>query len=190
VKEIVGILLAAGNSRRFGSPKLLHPLASGESMAIAAARHLVTAIPASLAVIRPGDRDLAERFSALGLGVVENPHADRGMGSSLAVGVTATADAPGWLVALADMPWIQPETILALANELRQGRSLVAPVHCGQRGHPVGFNRKWGRQLQALTGDQGARSLLAGHRAELTLQPTKDPGVLLDVDREMDLCEV
>ncbi len=187
MKEIVGILLAAGTSQRFGSHKLLHPLSSGELTGMAAARNLVTAIPGSLAVIRPGDHDLAERFAALGMRLVESPEADRGMGLSLAAGVTATADAAGWLVALADMPWIQPQTIISLTNDLRHGTSLIAPVHHGRRGHPVGFNRKWRSQLQALTGDQGARALLADHSSELTLQPTADPGVLLDVDQHEDL---
>ena len=187
MKGIAGILLAAGTGRRFGSEKLLHPLVSGGLMGMEAARNLVTALPESLAVIRPGDRDLAERFTALGLRVVENPDADRGMGLSLAVGVTAAADAAGWLVALADMPWIQPQTIISLANELRQGASLVAPVHRGRRGHPVGFDRKWRSRLQSFTGDQGARTLLADHSSELILQATADPGVLLDVDRQVDL---
>jgi len=187
MKGIVGILLAAGAGRRFGSEKLLHPLASGGLMGMEAARNLITAIPGSLAVIRPGDQDLADRFAALGLRVVENPEAVRGMGLSLAAGVTAAADAAGWLVALADMPWIRPQTIVSLTNELRQGASLVAPVHQGRRGHPVGFNRKWRSRLQALTGDQGARALLADHNSELTLQATADPGVLLDVDRQVDL---
>ena len=184
---VVGILLAAGSSRRFGINKLLQPLASGELMGMAAARNLVTAVADSLVVVRPGEQYLAERYAALGLRVVESPEAGQGMGLSLAAGITAAADAAGWLVALADMPWVQPGTIVSLANELRKGSSLVAPVHCGCRGHPVGFSSKWGRQLKALTGDVGARALLAGHSSELTLHETGDPGVLLDVDRQMDL---
>lgn len=189
MKAIVGILLAAGSSQRFGSNKLLHPLTSGEPMGMAAARNLVVAVPDSLAVVPSGDQDLGERFEALGLRVVQNPHADQGMGLSLAVGVAATDSAAGWLVALADMPWIRPGTIISLASRLRDGHSLVAPLHRGRRGHPVGFARKWRSELQALTGDQGARVLLSKHSSEMVLHPTTDPGVLLDVDRRMDLCK-
>ena len=190
MKEIVGILLAAGSSRRFEGNKLLHPLSSGALMGMTAARCLVTAIPASLAVIRAGDQDLAEAFEKLGLRVVENPDADSGMGRSLATGVLATQDAAGWVVALADMPWIQSRTIASIKNGLQQGGSMIAPVYHGRRGHPVGFERKWRSHLLGLTGDQGARSLLSEHSSELTLQPTTDPGILVDIDRRTDLCRV
>lgn len=190
MKEIVGILLAAGSSHRFGSNKLLHPLVSGEPMGMAAARNLVMAIPESLVVVRPGERYLSVRLQALGLQVVECADAGQGMGLSLAAGVTAAAEAEGWLVALADMPWIQPRTISLLASRLCNGNSLVAPLHRGRRGHPVGFNRKWRSHLQALTGDQGARALLSEHSSEIDLYPTTDPGVILDVDRQMDLYDM
>ncbi len=182
MKQVMGILLAAGAGRRFGGNKLLHPLDSGELMGIAAARNLVAAVPDSLAVVRPGDRYLAERFRALGLQVVENPAADQGMGTSLAAGIGAAEDAAGWLIALGDMPWIRPQTIMSLAKRLGDGDSIVAPVYGGRRGHPVGFNGKWRSRLQALIGDQGARALLVGQGAEITPVPTTDPGVLMDVD--------
>ncbi len=152
-------------------------------MAVAAARNLVAAVPESLAIVRPGDRYLAERFRALGLRVVENPAADQGMGTSLAAGVSASCDAAAWLIALGDMPWIRPQTIMSLAELLGKGDSIVAPVHGGRRGHPVGFNRRWRSRLQALTGDQGARALLAAHDSDITRMPTTDPGVLIDIDQ-------
>jgi molybdenum cofactor cytidylyltransferase len=187
VSEVVGILLAAGRGQRFGSHKLLATLPSGDPIGVASARSLVRAVPASVAVIRPGDRELGRRLSALGLRVIENPGADEGMGASLAAGVTATADATGWLIALADMPWIRPRTIRTLADGLAAGASLIAPVHRGRRGHPVGFARKWRGPLQSLAGDEGARHLLADHAAELTLRPTTDFGTLRDVDLPPDL---
>ena len=189
MNDIVGILLAAGNSRRFGAHKLLHPLPSGEPIGIAAARKLVTAVPKSVAVIRPGDQELRNRLEALGLGVIENTAAKHGMGLSLAAGVSATPESAGWLIALADMPWIAPRTIISLAKALDQGAALVAPVYRGRRGHPVGFNQKWRGQLQSLSGDKGASSVLAQYGSQLTMLSTEDPGVLLDVDHQVDLCE-
>jgi molybdenum cofactor cytidylyltransferase len=187
VTGIVGVLLAAGASRRFGPGKLLHPLPDGEPVGIAAARHLVAALPDAVAVVRAGDQGLADALAAIGLRVVANPLADLGMGTSLAAGVRATADAAGWVVALADMPWIRPETIAAVAQALRAGASLAAPLHAGRRGHPVGFAARWQTALLALGGDAGARDLLAAHAAELSWLPTGDPGVLRDVDQADDL---
>ena len=188
--EIAGILLAAGAARRFGAPKLLHPLPDGVPVGIASARTLVQAVPHTLAVVQAGDRSLIEAYAAIGLGIVENPFADAGMGTSLAAGVTAAAGAGGWLVALADMPWIQPATVRMLADGLRSGASMVAPVFGGRRGHPVGFSHHWGDRLLALGGDDGARSLLAEHADELVLLDTVDAGVLEDIDHPDDLARI
>jgi molybdenum cofactor cytidylyltransferase len=187
MSQIQGILLAAGSAQRFGSHKLLHPLASGELVGVAAARNLVTALPDTLAIIRRGDSALAERYDALGLRVVENDRADQGMGRSLALGIEVSADATAWVVALADMPWIAPQTILSVIQALTDGASLTAPVFRGRRGHPVGFGKEWRERLLSLDGDHGARQLLTEHPDQLLLLPMDDPGVLLDIDHQTDL---
>src|SRR5947208_4959013 len=87
--------------------------------------------------------------------------------SSLACGVQATPDADGWLVALADMPWIKPSTIRTLAAALTAGADIVAPSYNGERGHPVGFARRHYAALSALTGDEGARAIVQVNRATL-----------------------
>jgi molybdenum cofactor cytidylyltransferase len=110
MSQIVGILLAAGVSRRFGSDKRLQPLADGTPMALVAARNLAAACRRCILVIRPDDTALAQLLSEAGLETVVCPDAEQGMGHSLAAGVAASADATGWLVALADMPYIQPAT--------------------------------------------------------------------------------
>jgi len=184
---LAGILLAAGTGKRFGSQKLLHPLPNGVPVGVASARALVQAVPNTLAVVQPGDRLLIEAFSAIGLRIVENPLADHGMSTSLAAGVSAAGEASGWLIALADMPWIRPATIRVLADMLQDGASMVAPIVGGRRGHPVGFSRRWGDKLRTLGGDDGARGLLAEYADQLILVTTVDAGVLEDVDYPDDL---
>ena len=90
---ISGILLAAGRGFRFGSNKLLHPLADGTAMVVAAARHLLNALPHSMAVVRPGEEELARLLVAAGMELVVNHEAEEGMGVSLACGVAAAAQA-------------------------------------------------------------------------------------------------
>jgi molybdenum cofactor cytidylyltransferase len=179
--EIAGILLAAGSARRFGAPKLLHPLHDDIPVATAAAKALIQVLPNTLAVVKPGDHALIEIFTELGLHIVENPLADEGMGTSLAAGINATTRADGWLIALADMPWIQPTTISALADRIENGASMVAPVYAGQRGHPVGFSSHWLPSLRDLCGDKGARDLIAENLDALELLTTEDAGVLRDI---------
>ena len=184
---IVGILLAAGSARRFGAPKLLQPLDEAVPVAAAAAQTLMQVLPNTIAVVKPGDYALAQIFRELGLHVVENPLADEGMGSSLAVGISAAARADGWLIALADMPWIRPATIAVVAGRLVDGASMVAPVYGGRRGHPVGLSSRWLQPLLSLYGDVGARDLIANHQDELELLDLGDAGVLKDIDYPQDL---
>src|SRR6266581_8144523 len=114
-------------------------------------------------------------------------NAGEGMGTSLAAGVRAAADAHGWLVALADMPFLRPQTIRVIAQALSDGAAIAAPAYRGERGHPVGFARRFFDELSALHGDHGARELLAQHPDWVTLYEVDDPGVLRDIDKPSDL---
>lgn len=184
---IVGILLAAGSGSRFGGDKLLHPLADSTPMALAAARRLRPACDRILAVLRPGNGALGGILAAEGFGLVAAADSVRGMGHSLAAGVRAAPDAAGWLIALADMPFIAPDSYLRVAAALRAGAGIAVPEYRGRRGHPVGFARRWGEHLSALTGDEGARTLVAASPQSVVRCEVDDPGILLDVDQPSDL---
>ncbi|TYC61417.1 nucleotidyltransferase family protein [Zoogloea oleivorans] len=185
--QIVGLLLAAGQGRRFGSDKLLHPLDDGTPLAVASARKLKEACPRAIAVLRPEQTTLAALLIAEGLEVVICPEASAGMGHSLAAGVAASLEAAGWLVALADMPFVQVATLRSVADALATGAALAAPFHNSQRGHPVAFAARWRDQLLALTGDEGARAVVGNNRGLLSRIDTADAGVLRDVDTPQDL---
>jgi molybdenum cofactor cytidylyltransferase len=181
------LLLAAGRATRFGADKLLHPLADGTPLALAAARNLARALPGALAVVNGRDARLAALLEAAGLRVSVCPWADQGMGRSLAWGVAQTPAADGWLIALADMPWIASDTVRAVAAGVSGPLAIAAPLHRGRRGHPVAFGAGHGAALAALSGDAGARDLLRAEAGNLTLVPCADAGVLRDVDRIEDL---
>ncbi len=192
--QLTGILLAAGRGARFGGAKLLaalpsasHGVSSGTAVGVASCRHLIAAMPTVVAVVRPGDSMLADALRAAGARVVECGRADEGMGASLACGVGAAPDADGWVVALADMPWIAPASIAVVADALRAGAGIAATSHIGVRGHPVGFARTHYAELAALSGDEGAKSILAANRDSVQLIEVADSGVLRDVDAPADL---
>jgi molybdenum cofactor cytidylyltransferase len=107
-----------------------------------------------------------------------------GMGYSIAVGVSARPDASGWLILPADMPLVQTATLQAVARQLEH-HPVVYAQHKGRRGHPVGFSAELYSELAVLTGDEGARRLVARYPA-LGVE-VDDPGVLIDVDTEDDL---
>jgi len=188
IKSIAGILLASGSGSRFGSDKLLHPLTpGGEPIAVHAARHLIQAMPGSVAVVRSANSKLAQLLRAQGLKIAVCRDAALGMGHTLAAGVRAASAAGGWVVALADMPGIRPETIRCVAQSLRDGATIVAPRFRGQRGHPVGLARRFHGELLALKGDAGARAIVAGHQDLITFIDVDDPGVIKDIDTPADL---
>lgn len=179
---IAGILLAAGQGRRFGSNKLLHKLDDGTPMVLASARHLRNALPRTLAVVAEANDDVAQLLAAEGMEVVVNAQASAGMGTSIACGVTASRDAQGWLVALGDMPFVPEPVIAELAIRLAGGAELVAPVYRQRRGHPVGFSARYAAALTGLQGDTGAREILAAHSGSLQCLTVDDSGVLMDID--------
>ena len=185
VRQVVGILLAAGRGRRFGGDKLravLRGTEPGVTVGVASGRRLRKALPASIAVVRLDDAKLADELASIGLRIVPCGRADEGMGSSLACGVAATSDAAGWVVALGDMPWIAVQTIRAVADAISAGADIAAPSYRGTRGHPVAFGRRHYAGLTASSGDAGAKFLVERERASLTLIDVDDPAVLRDVD--------
>ncbi len=185
-----GILLAAGFSRRFGANKLLQPLADGVPLALAAARRLRAALPEVLAVVNPRDPELARLLAEDGFPVAVCPRARDGMGASLAWAVKRTSRADAWIVALADMPCIQPQTIARVADAIDRPTALAAPAFRGRRGHPVGFGRAYFEELARLAGDEGARSILRDHAERVRWLACEDPGIVADIDTPADLRSV
>ena len=125
----------------------------------------------------------AVRASGLPWHVVERTDTARlpnpGMGDSIAFGVAATPDAHGWLILPADLPLIQPNTLLVVAEAL-QRYAVVVPRYEGQQGHPVGFASSCREALMQLTGDHGARAVVAQHT--VCRLDVDDEGCVLDVD--------
>ena len=192
--RIVGILLAAGEGARFGGGKLLarvprtaYGVSAGTPIGAASAMHLMAALNDVVAIIRPRDAMLESALRSSGARVVATERAAEGMGASIACGVAGSMDADGWVIALADMPWIAPRSIVAVADAIREGAEIAAAHFEGKRGHPVGFSRKYGPLLAALKGDEGARSIIAARQWALQLVEVDDPGVLRDVDHPSDL---
>jgi molybdenum cofactor cytidylyltransferase len=186
----VGLLLAAGKGERFDPAgrrnKLLQTLPDGERVACRSARVLRDALDAVVAVVAHGDHELAALLHEAGCQVVHAPAGDRSLSASLRHGLAATdPSTEGWIVALADMPWVRSGTASALRRGLEAGAAIAAPFHRRRRGHPVGFSAVHRVELMALSGDTGARALLARHPVQAV--EVDDLGIFLDVDTPADL---
>lgn len=185
------VVLAAGRGSRFAGPghKLAQPLSAGVSVLGQTIAHAITSGLSTVVVTTEPLAAEAARWVArrdvvvlpeVGTGGAE----PLGMGYSIAAGVAARPHAKGWLVLPGDMPQVTPASIRAVATALRQ-HLVVWAQHRGQRGHPVGFSAELYSDLIQLSGDDGARRVLARYPSHGLELP--DPGVLLDVDTSADL---
>jgi molybdenum cofactor cytidylyltransferase len=184
-----GILLAAGRGRRFDPSglqnKLLQALPDGDRIVMAAARRLSQALNTSLVVVHPDEDSLIAMLASGGHTTTRCPDAAAGMGHSLAHGVRVSDRAPGWIIALGDMPRVRVTTIIALDTAIRNGADIAVPVHDGRRGNPIGFSREHRAALLQVRGDLGARHLL--REFPVTEVEVDDPGIFFDVDVMADL---
>ena len=184
------IVLAAGKGARFlgADHKLVQSLGTGTVLGTTLRHAILSQLPL-VVVTTEALADVARR-SVAARDVVVLPDDDPsppgllGMGYSIAAGVSARPDASGWLILPADMPLVQPTTLQAVAKQL-ESHPVVYAQHKGRRGHPVGFSAELYSELVLLTGDEGARRLVARYPA-LGVE-IDDPGVLVDVDTEADL---
>jgi molybdenum cofactor cytidylyltransferase len=157
-------------------------------MALLAAQSALEGAGPVTAVIPPGASRLRKLLEKAGCDVLETADTVRGIGASLAAGVSHTSRSEGWIVALGDMPFIEAETFAAVARELRAGALIAAPVLAdGKRGHPVGFSSRLRAELVALDGDEGARALIQRHAEELVSIPVADRGIVIDIDTPGDI---
>ncbi len=187
------VVLAAGRGSRFAG--LRHKLAQPIGGASVLGQTIVNAIASRLPVVvvtteplaAEAARWVARRDLVLLPEVSDGSDRLLGMGYSLAAGVLARPHAGGWLVLPADMPLVRPATLVAVADALEH-HAVVYAQYRGRRGHPVGFAAELFSDLVQLTGDLGARRVMARYpSAGIELG---DPGVLIDVDTEADLAAV
>ena len=175
------VLLAAGESRRFGTDKRLHRL-DGTPMVLRTAERYAETFSKLFVVLKEDDEAVARLVEPLDPTIVIAHDAAQGMGRSLAAGIAAAADHPFVFIALADMPFAQAATLRELL-ELAAPGCIVRPLYKGTPGHPVGFAEEYFESLRQLEGDQGAREVIRCHSRSLVQLWTNDAGVVRDVDR-------
>lgn len=108
-----------------------------------------------------------------------------GMGDSIAAAVRSTSSAPGWMVLPADLPLVQPHTLLKIARAPLGASAVLVPVVEGQRGHPVRFAPVCGAALENLEGNRGAAPVV---RAQTAIEMiVDDAGCVMDIDTVADL---
>lgn len=187
---VFGVLLAAGESERFGRPNKLLADVEGEPMVRRAARPLVEAGLDRVLVVVGYEADrVRAALEGLSLEIVKNPDYAAGQSTSVQVGTRVAREAGAGAVcyALGDMPWVSPETVAALVRAYRAGAGdPLAAAYRGQRGNPTLFDERQFDALEDVSGDVGGRELLLTDDTAVLVE-TGDPGVRRDVDEPDEL---
>jgi len=189
----IALVLAAGESSRFGSPKLIADV-GGEPMLNRTIRCLLDGGVPDVVVVAsasgPGPLLTAAAVPLLGdarVRLVTNRDPSRGMFSSIQAGCAAAAGGDPLLVLPGDMPFVRSRTVAAVLAKYAEAGHVVSPRHEGRRGHPIALTPAM--QTQILNADAGMtlNVLLKSCNPPRAYADVDDPGIVRDVDRREDL---
>ena len=186
-RRVGAIVLAAGGSSRFGSPKQLHSFA-GEPLVRRAALAALDAGASPVLVVLGAHADLvAPALDGLEVSIVMNADWAQGLATSLAAGMRALLADPscdGALVMLTDQPLGDAAALARLLAAFDASHRLVASASGGALGAPAVFGREHADDLLTLEGDAGAGRWLRARGDEVTCVPLA--AAALDVDTPLD----
>lgn len=178
--NIAFVLLAAGQSRRMGQDKLLKRLPSGKRLLVDRIDTILAAgaEPYVAVLNEPRKTKLVDKASAIPVLI---SCATQGMGDSISAAVRALPDdITGILIMLSDLPDVTSDDLRALLSGFDGDTILRAATKDGKPGHPVIFPARYRRQLEALSGDIGARDLLKSECVDL--YPLPGQNAVRDLD--------
>lgn len=183
---IVGLILAAGMSRRLGRPKQLLLIDGKPLLAHVVERALRSRLDAVTVVVGHEAEAVHSAISPYDVSVIVNPHYAEGQSTSLVAGVNALpAQADAVVVMLADQPGIRVASIDALIETRRMTRApIVMTIYGDTRSHPVLFGRETFDALRAISGDKGAREVIRSYGDQVAVVQDGRPAPPADVDTE------
>jgi molybdenum cofactor cytidylyltransferase len=184
--SIAAIILAAGESKRWGADNKLLAQVDGKPMVLHAVRAVLDSKARPVVVVIGHEHSEVERLlTGLPVSFVNASDYATGLSASLKAGISAVPPScDGALVCLGDMPWVRASTLDKLIEAFEpDARAAVVPVHGGEWGNPVLLGRALFPDIGHLSGDRGARALLKSTADRVKEIPVDDPAVLRDVDR-------
>ncbi|MGI8333952.1 nucleotidyltransferase family protein [Actinomadura scrupuli] len=182
-EHVAGLLLAAGEGRRFGRPKALVEIA-GERLVDRGIRVLRGAGCSPVLVVTG-----AVTVEVIGAVVVPNPDWRSGMGSSLRAGLAALPPGfPAVVVALVDQPRVTSEAVRRLVEAYASGARIAVATYGGRPRNPVLLSAGYFAEVaERAVGDVGARPFLRAHPELVTHVPCDDVAAPDDIDTPADL---
>jgi molybdenum cofactor cytidylyltransferase len=192
-KPTAGIILAAGESKRFGQPKQLVKLKGKYLIEWVLDAALDSHLEQVILVLGHAHRQIVQKLGTKvrqpRFEVVVNREYKEGQSRSLQMGLLAARNKfPSVMFILGDQPLVDTETIDLLLNNFRfSNKDICLPVYRGKRGNPVIFSRKFYHHFLSITGDIGAREIVKNHPADVLEVEVENPRCVIDIDTENDL---
>jgi molybdenum cofactor cytidylyltransferase len=189
------IILAAGQSRRMGTQKLLLPIGEKTMIAHIVDQILAAAVDGSISPVivvvseKSPDREaIINSLAGRQIQFVGNPDPESEMLSSIRCGLRALRpDCAAAMIALGDQPSIQVTLVKALLSQFRaRGKGIVAPNYSGRRGHPVILSSRYFPEALNQYDDVGLRGLLEAHENDVSEVACNQSGILEDLDSPAD----
>lgn len=182
---LAAVILAAGESRRMGSPKALLPFHDQTFL-----EHLLDItrhpkISVQRVVLGAGATEISERAGIDSAITIQNPEWEKGQLSSMQAAIRALSATPtdGIMFCLVDHPLITSAMINELVEKFyAHGKQIVVPTYRGRRGHPVIFSEKLFGELLAAPLEKGARAVVWNHPHEIEEVPTEEEGAVLNLN--------
>ena len=200
--KIAMIMLAAGNSRRFGANKLLY-----EIDGIPMYRHVLEQLDDTKKKIENSyseysditeDNNNDNNSDIVQLNnlyrnnitakiicniIVITPHPEDGISSSVKIGLNASLDADAVLFTVSDQPWLTSETICELIHVfLNTSKGIACISYQGKMGNPCIFDRKYYNELLSLEGDKGGKKVIMKHLDDTQVYEIEEGRELEDID--------
>lgn len=178
------IILAAGESRRMGKPKQLLPLGKTTILEQTIDNYLNSEVHDVVVVLGYRAEEILSLITKRPVRVAVNSAYREGMSTSIVAGLGLISDnAQGIMLALADQPFIDSQTINRLVESFGAGdKSIIVPAYQGRRGHPVIFSIKYKEELLSLKGDIGGREIIYRHPDDVLEVAVNCEGICVDID--------
>jgi molybdenum cofactor cytidylyltransferase len=188
--RVAAVVLAAGMSRRMGTPTPKQLLRLGGKSLLERTLNNVrgSGVDEIVLVLGASADEVRRQLATEGLHVVVNPDFQQGMGTSLRTGLAAvSASMQGALIVLADQPFVRAPTLdQMIAYRQKHAAQILIPLYRGFRGNPILLDRSVFPELMNLSGDIGCRAIFGSHTESIHKLVVDDVGILLDIDSAED----
>ena len=181
---VSAILLAAGESKRIGKPKLLLPFGKGTILGQTIDNLLSSKVGEVIVVVGYRAQEMIKAIANRPVKVVVNPFYHQGMSTSIIVGLSLVdGKARRLMVALADQPLINNKVFNRLVEEsLGADKGITIPIYRGKRGNPIIFSTKYKEELLSLKGDVGGKQIIKQHPDDILEVAIDSESINIDID--------